>query len=70
MRGRMLELPLKPLLHIAFVGVSLFISLVIFLSFLLQCLLVRVMAKQALLQFLGSVLACANCKCACFLGWT
>ncbi|MCX6276951.1 MAG: hypothetical protein NT004_02495 [Bacteroidetes bacterium] len=36
MRGRMLELPLKPLLHIAFVSVSLFIFLVIFLSFLLH----------------------------------
>ena len=36
MRGSMLELPLKPLLHIAFVSVSLFIFLVKFLSFLLH----------------------------------
>ena len=27
------------------------------------------LTKQALLQFLVCVLACANCKCACFYGW-
>lgn len=36
MRGRMLELPLKPLLHITFVSVSLFIFSRYFSSFLLH----------------------------------
>ena len=54
------------LFHIAFDSVSLFIFLIIFFLFLLHCLSVRALAKQALLQFLVCALACANCKCACF----
>jgi hypothetical protein len=49
----MLDLPLKPLLHIAFVSVSLFIFLVIFLSFLLHCLSVRALEQTHSLPSFG-----------------
>ena len=48
------------------VSVSLFIFQSVSLSFLLHCLFVRALAKQALLQVLDLALVGATCKCACF----
>ena len=63
-RGRMLELPLKPLLHIAFVTAWCSLFSVIFLSICYAVSVCRALALVALLQFLVCELACANCKCA------
>jgi hypothetical protein len=61
----MLELPMKPLLHIAFVSVSLFIFPVN-LSFIFAASFLSVvrLGSQALLQVLVLALAGATCKCA------
>ena len=47
-RATTFEYPLKPLWHIHFVSVSLFIFLVNFLSFLLHCLPVRALGTDTL----------------------
>jgi|GEM_PF-1770303 len=59
-----LKLALSAKCTIHDVSVSLFIFLIIILSFLLHCLSVSALALLALLQFLVCAMAGANCKCA------
>jgi hypothetical protein len=63
-RARKIELPMKPLLNIAFVTISCFIFLVILFHFCDIFSVCRVLGRQALLKVLVLVLAGATCQCA------